>query len=408
MCIRDSANPYCGGQGIYLKYIAEELVRQGHEVHAIVGPPWPFPMKGVVVHRIENQQYFIRKGFNIIDEKNPFDILSPLNFYEYLTTRLNSFSEINAFSWRAFFYLKKLTRRIPFDIIHDNQCIGYGLLLMKSLGIPVIATIHHPLSIDLENVIERTDSFGSKMKAVMFYPLLMQKFVAKRLDHIIAVSENSKAMNFTHFGVPLEKQTVVYNGLDTSIFRPLPKIQRKKGKLLFVGNVEDGKKGFAYAAKALSLLSRDVTLTVVDGGAPHHKKTDVLLKNLGIAHKVFFTGKITEEELVRHYNEAEIVLVPSTYEGFGFPAAEAMACGAFVIASDAGALPEVVGDAGMIVPARNHIALADAINKALANPQFRTKMAKRGIERIKTKFTWENAVKLMIEIYEKCIISHTN
>ncbi len=404
LCYR--ANPYCGGQGIYLKYVAEELARQGHEVHALVGPPWPLPMKGVTVHRLDNKQYFIRKGFNIIEEREPFSIFSPLNAYEYLSTRLNSFSEINAFSLRAYLYLRKISDRITFDIIHDNQCLGYGLLLMKSLGIPVVATIHHPLSIDLENVIERGASFVSKAKAVMFYPIMMQKIVSRRLDHIITVSEDSKRMNHTYFGVPLDKQTVAYNGLDRSIFRPIPGIKRRKGKILFVGNVEDGKKGFAYAAKALPHVKGEATLTVVDGGAPHHQKTDLLLKNLGIGHKVFFTGKITEEELVRHYNESELVLVPSIYEGFGFPAAEAMSCGAPVIASDGGALPEVVGDAGIIVPARNHLALADAINNVLGDKKLLSKMSKAGIARVQTHFTWEKAVRTMAEVYEKIIHAH--
>ncbi len=401
LCYR--ANPYCGGQGVYVKYVAEELVRQGHEVHAIVGPPWPLPMKGVTVHRIENKQYFIRKGLNIIDDQEPFKIFSPLNMYEYLTTRLNSFSEINAFSIRAFLYLRKIQNNIPFDIIHDNQCLGYGLLMMKSFGIPIIATIHHPLSIDLENVIERGASFLSKAKAVMFYPIAMQKIVSRRLDHIITVSENSKHMNNKYFGVPCHRQTVAYNGLDRTIFRPLPGIKRKKGKILFVGNVEDGKKGFAYAAKALRLVTHDVSLTVVDGGAPHHQKTDILLKNLGIGERVFFTGKITEEQLVRHYNEAELVLVPSTYEGFGFPAAEAMSCGAPVIVSDGGALPEVVGNAGIVVPARDHRALADAINHTLDDRTLLSRMSKGGIERVRTHFTWENTVRTMVSVYERLI-----
>jgi len=401
LCYR--ANPYCGGQGIYLKYVAEELARQGHEVHAVVGPPWPLPMRGVIVHRIPNREYFIRKGLNIIDQPVPFDILSPLNLYEYLSTRLYSFSEINAFSIRAYLYLRDLQKKIRFDIIHDNQCLGYGFLLMKSFGIPLIATIHHPLFIDLENVIERGSSFYSKAKAVMFYPLQMQRIVSKRMDHIITVSEDSKRKNAHYFGVPLERQTVAYNGLDRSIFRPFKNVKKKKGKILFVGNVEDGKKGFAYAAKALPLVKSDITLTVVDGGAPHHQKTDLLLKNLGIGGRVEFTGKITEADLVRHYNEAELALVPSTYEGFGFPAAEAMSCGTPVIASDGGALPEVVGDAGVVVPARDHLALADAIGSVMSDGKKRAAMSRRGIGRVETHFTWERAVRTMVEVYERYV-----
>ncbi len=401
LCYR--ANPYCGGQGIYLKYVAEELARQGHEVHAVVGPPWPLPMRNVTVHRIPNREYFIRKGLDIIDRPDPFGIFSPLDLYEYMSTRLYSFSEINAFSIRAFLYIREILEKVRFDVIHDNQCLGYGFLLMKSFGIPLIATIHHPLFIDLENVIERGASFYSKAKAVMFYPLQMQKIVSKRLDHIITVSEDSKKMNSHYFGLPLERQTVAYNGLDRTIFRPLRGVKKKKGKILFVGNVEDGKKGFAYAARALPLVKKEMTLTVVDGGAPHHQKTDILLKNLGIGDRVEFTGKITEADLVRHYNEAELVLVPSTYEGFGFPAAEAMSCGTPVIASDGGALPEVVGDAGVVVPARDHIALADAINIIIGDRRRLSAMAEGGIERVKRNFTWERAVRRMVEVYEKFV-----
>ena len=238
---------------------------------------------------------------------------------------------------------------------------------------------------------------------VMFYPLQMQRIVSKRLDHIITVSEDSKRKNAHYFGVPLERQTVAYNGLDRGIFRPLKNVKKKKGKMLFVGNVEDGKKGFAYAAKALPLVKGEATLTVVDGGAPHHQKTDLLLKNLGIGGRVEFTGKITEDDLVRHYNEAELALVPSTYEGFGFPAAEAMSCGTPVIASDGGALPEVVGDAGMVVPARDHLALADAINAVMADRKKLAGMSRRGMERVETQFTWERAVRTMVEVYERYV-----
>src|SRR5271157_777002 len=181
LCYR--ANPYSGGQGIYLKYVAEEMARQGHEVHVVAGPPYPFQMKGVTLHKIHNREYYIRRGRRIIDVGDPFSILKPLDFYEYCMTRIRAFPEISTFSLRAFKLIRSLHAEHRFDIIHDNQSLGYGLLLLKYLNIPVVATIHHPLTIDLENVLERSDNFMMKARAVMFYPTLMQAFVSRRLDH---------------------------------------------------------------------------------------------------------------------------------------------------------------------------------------------------------------------------------
>ena len=390
-------NPYSGGQGIYLKYVAEELVRQGVEVHAVVGPPFPDHMDGVVVHRIENNHYSTRKGRNIINEKNPLDILRPLNFFEYLSTRGGSFSEISTFTIRAFFLLKKLHKRFHFDIIHDNQSLGYGLLMMKSLGIPVIATIHHPLTIDLANDLERDLSFKRKTMRVMFYPLMMQKFVSKRLDHIITVSGDSKMRIHDDFGVRKEKISVVYNGIDRSIFSASK--MKKKKKIIFVRNIEDGKKGFAYLLKAMTNVGEGWCLTAVDGGSVHKRITGPLIERLGISGKVTFTGKINTGELVSHYRESSIAVVPSVYEGFGFPAAEAMSCGVPVISSDGGALPEVVGDTGIIVPSRNADALSSAINRLINDEEMQNKMRKAGIERVRNFFSWERSAGKMIDIY---------
>jgi glycosyltransferase involved in cell wall biosynthesis len=401
LCYR--GNPYSGGQGIYLKYVAEELVRQGHEVHAIVGPPYPLQMEGVTVHYIDNNEYFIKKGKSVINSTSPFNIFHPINIYEYFNSRFGAFPEISSFSYRAFFKLRSLMKNINFNIVHDNQCLGYGLLLMKSLDVPVIATIHHPLTIDLENVVERATSFFNKLKAVIFYPILMQKFVAKRIDHIITVSLDSKKRIHQSFGVPLDRQTVVYNGLDRAIFKPISDIRKIRDKILFVGNVEDGKKGFAYLLKALKILENRVHLTIVDGGSPHRKATDRLIKRLGLEDKISFTGKVSTEELVQHYNESVITLVPSTYEGFGFPAAEAMSCGVPVISSDGGALPEIVGDAGMVVPARDECALAEAIDSLISDKKRLREMGDAGKKRIEKYFNWKTAVKQMIEVYERFV-----
>ena len=398
-------NPYSGGQGIYLKYLAEELVRQGHEVHVVVGPPYPEKIKGVTVHQIDNNNYFVKKGFSFINPQDPFEIFNPINAYEYFHSRLGAFSEISSFTYRAFLKIRSLQPKHNFDLIHDNQSLGYGLLLMKSLGIPVLATIHHPLTIDLENALERLSSFKKKIKTVFFYPLLMQRIVSPRLDHIITVSKRSQEDINKSFKVPFKKQSVVYNGLDLNIFSPQPEIAKEKRTLIFVGNVEDGKKGFIYLLRALKHLKKRVKLVVVDGGAPHRKLTSQIIKKLGVGDFIEFKGAAEIKDLVSFYSKATLAIVPSVYEGFGFPAAEAMACGTPVIASNGGALPEVVGSAGVVVEKRDEIFLARKIDELIDDEKRLKDMREAGLERVQKNFTWAKAVKDITIIYSRFVSS---
>ncbi len=400
-------NPYCGGQGIYLTYLANELVKLGHEVHVIVGPPWPLFIEGATIHPIENFNFFGKKT-DFLPPENPFKIFSPLNFYEFSASRFGVFPEIKAFSIRAYFKLLDLARTHRFDILHDNQCLGYGMLLWKFLGMPVVSTLHHPLSIDRATWFEHPSDLKQKVKRVLYYPLIMQRIVSNRLDRIITVSHDSAREITKAFGVPQEKIRVVYNGLDSNEFSPLPGVKKKPGSLIFVGNSEDRKKGLLYLLQALMHLPETVTLTVVDGGAPQRSFAPLLTEKYNIAHRVHFTGKIEPGELVRLYCEAEIAVVPSLYEGFGFPAAEAMACELPVVSTTAGALPEVVGDdgAGILVPPRDPSALAQGIRRLFADPALRLNMGKAARQRVLKLFTWENAARQMVDVYREAIDAH--
>jgi glycosyltransferase involved in cell wall biosynthesis len=396
-------NPFSGGQGIYLKHVAEGLVKKGHTVHVIVGPPYPQAMDGVEVHRVESQSYYGIDTAGLINPSAPLEIFHPINFYQYLHTRLGAFSEISAFTYRAYYLLKKLHSREKFDIIHDNQSLGFGLLLMKTLGVPVISTIHHPLSVDLRNVLSWLFSFKKKIKSVLFYPLLMQGFVARRVDHIITVSESSKKQIAGDYGVSEDKQTVVYNGIDRNVFRRERGVKRERNRVLFVGNIEDRNKGGFNLLKALSLTDKKIKLTVVDGGSPHRRLTGQILEKLKMSDRVYFTGKVDISELARIYSTASLAVVPSVFEGFGFPAAEAMSCGTPLITSDGGALPEVTGDAGFVVPGGDHTALAEKITEVLENPGLMEKMSREGRKRVKEKFSWEKAVSEIVEVYGKVV-----
>lgn len=401
-------NPYCGGQGIYLMYVARELVKMGHEVHAIVGPPYPFETEGVVLHRLSNHNYFNVKK-NYIKPHKPFATLQPLNFYEFVASKLGIFPEIETFSIRAFMKLKELLQTHDFDIIHDNQCLGYGFLLINRLGVPFVSTLHHPLSIDRATWFEYPSNFTLKMKRILYYPLLMQAIVSNRMDRIITVSHDSAREINKAFGVPMEKQSVVYNGMDANIFYPIKGVKKKKNSIIFVGNVEDRKKGVIYLLKAMTLTKHPVQLTIVDGGAPNRNYVPRWIERFNIQDRVTFTGKIPLEKLVELYSETEIAVCPSLYEGFGFPAAEAMACEVPVIASTAGALPEVVGEhmkTGYLVPPRDPEAIAAGIEYLIENPGARRRMGKAARARVLEKFTWENAAKELIAVYEEVIRAH--
>jgi len=396
-------NPYCGGQGIYLMYVARELAKLGHQVHAIVGPPYPFPIEGVTYHYIDNHNYFNIKDF--VKPDKPFATLQPLNFYEFMASKFGIFPEIESFSIRAYCKLRELLKTHHFDIIHDNQCLGYGFLLIKQFGIPFVSTIHHPLTIDRSTWFEYPSSFFLKTKRILYYPLVMQQYVANKMDMIITVSHDSAKEIYNAFGVPLEKQRVVYNGMDSSIFYPI-KTQKRPNSLIFVGNVEDRKKGVIYMLKALTLTKHKVHLTIVDGGAPNRNYVPKWIDKFNLNDRITFTGKIPLDKLVKLYAQTQIALCPSLYEGFGFPAAEAMACELPVIAATGGALPEVVGQhmkTGILVPPRDPYALAEAIDYLLEHPQVRERIGKAARERVLKTFTWENAAKQMVKVYQEAI-----
>jgi glycosyltransferase involved in cell wall biosynthesis len=401
-------NPYCGGQGIYISYLARQLVAMGHEVHLVVGPPYPHEIEGVYLHKISNHNYFnMKKDF--IDPEDPFSTLKPLNFYEFLSSRFGVFPEMETFSIRAARLIQRLNSKYRFDIIHDNQCLGYGYLLLKNCGVPIISTIHHPLTIDREIWFEFPSGFMQKMRRMLYYPLIMQKYVAHRMERIVTVSKDSARMITEAFGIPEEKIIVVYNGMDTGLFYPEKNVKKKKNSLIFVGNIEDRKKGVAYLLKALSMMKQRAHLTIVDGGAPNRSIIPSLIDRLGMNHRVTFTGKIPIERLNRLYSETEIAIAPSLYEGFGFPAAEAMACQLPVIAAESGALPEVVGEhmkTGYLVPPRNSEALARGLDFLLDNPPVMKKLGINGKKRVEREFRWEKAAEDMVRIYRETTDAH--
>jgi glycosyltransferase involved in cell wall biosynthesis len=405
-------NPYSGGQGIYIYYLSREFQRLGHEVEVIAGAPLPEVSEGVILHQLTSCSIY-HPGSSF--RGNLSKVKSPVDLHELCTSRLGIFSEPGAFSFRAYARLRELCRQHRFDIIHDNQGLGYGLLLMKRLGVPVVATIHHPLPIDRQADLEQARGLGDTWRIRRFYSFIrMQGFVARRLERIIAVSQSSAKDTRRFFKVAAHKLRIVYNGIDTEIYGGNETPGQKRGGLIMVANTDDRKKGVLFLLQAMELLREDgVKLTIVDDAERHSSYAEdvgplpsygyKLMTKLNLDGMVRFTGRLTREELAQRYAAAQIAVVPSLYEGFGIPAAEAMACGTPVISTTGGALPEVVGNAGILVPPGDAGALAVAIRQLLNDREAQQRMSEAGRERVKEKFSWERAAAETLRVYEEVL-----
>jgi glycosyltransferase involved in cell wall biosynthesis len=404
-------NMNSGGQGIYLWFLARELARMGHEIHVFVGPPYPDPMPFAQVEQLPNQQFWAKwvldQTDQIIPRDNPLKVLNPLNFYELASSRIGFLPEPFAFSVRAF---RQLARRLRegqgFDIVHDVQCLGYGLLGLQALGLPVVTTVHHPLTVDRRASFIRDETFKDAVGTMKFYPIGMQAFVARRLDCVFTSSEISARQIVQDFGVRPERLRNVRNGLDTDLFSPNPEVQKSESNLLCVGRSTDPNKGIRTLIQALSRLPAEVTLTLVDDNSPDNQVRQ-WAGEMGVLDRLRLTGRVESEELVRLYQGAAAVVVPSRYEGFGLPAVEAMACGTPVVATRAGALTEVMEltGGGVLAERDDPESIARGVRTLLENSEARSLMAKRGRERVVEFLSWPGVARATAEVYTELVES---
>ncbi|MBN2398530.1 MAG: glycosyltransferase family 4 protein, partial [Deltaproteobacteria bacterium] len=331
---------------------------------------------------------------------------SPINQMELIGVSSGGFPEPFTFGLRAYNYFRRTRPR--YDIVHDNQCLSYGILGIPRLGFPTVATIHHPITVDRDVELKSTPSLFKKFKTWRWYSFLgMQKRVSRRLSHIITVSECSKRDISKDFGTSSRRFRVVPNGINTDFFYPLPHVRRSDDQILVTNSADTPLKGLKFLLDAVASIRkrRKIGLTVI--GAP--KKNGViegLVGKLGIRDCVRFTGRIEYEEFASYYARATMAVIPSLYEGFGMPAGEAMACGVPVISTVGGALPEVVGDAGVLVPTADSGALEEAIVSLLDDPERRRRLGEAGLNRVKGAFTWKHAAQKTVDVYREAIDAH--
>lgn len=398
------SKPTGGGQGVYLRYLSRALSEAGHQVDVISGPPYPELDPGVKLIRIPSLDLF-EHGLASL---RPHHLRSLSNIIEWSSKLTGGFAEPYTFGRRVVKYLRRHGHH--YDLIHDNQSLCYGMLELQQLGLPLVTTIHHPITSDFRIALEAAPHWWGRLLVRRWYSFLrMQRRVARQLRHVVTVSDCSRQDIARDFGLQPAGIDLVPNGVDTEVFRPHPEVPRNPRRLMSIASADSPLKGLRYLLQAFArLLQRwpDLELVLVSRPEPGGA-TEQLIAALGIAGNLRIVSAISTEEMVRLYAEASLAVVPSLYEGFGLPAGEAMACGVPVVATDGGALPEVVGDAGVIVPAGDALALERAIAALLEDPLRCQQLAERGRQRIEERFSWTVCAREMEALYRR-VISHAD
>ena len=389
-------NPHCGGQGVYTRYLAREITELGHHVEVLSGQPWP---------ELDHPEQLVKiPSLDLYRSSNPFRVPWPWEFRD--ATDLKEFAimcgagfpEPYTFSLRA----RKLlaSRRNDFDLIHDNQCLGTGLLGMMDDGFPVAATLHHPITVDRDLDMEHATSAWKRFTLRRWYAFLeMQMKVARQIPRLITVSESSRGDIVEQMGVPRDRLHIVPVGVDQTSFRPMPDVQRVTGRIMTTASADVPMKGLVPLLEGLAKLrvERPDAHLVVIGKQKTKSKIPAVLDRLGLQDAVTFVSGVPQERIVELYAEAQVAVVPSLYEGFSLPAIEAMSCGVPLVATTGGALPEVVGDAAIKVPTNDPSALAHAIDEMLGDAELRARIGEAGRNRVLDRFTWKRSAEGMIE-----------
>jgi glycosyltransferase involved in cell wall biosynthesis len=396
------SNPTTGGQGVYMRHIAKALADMGHQIDVISGPPYPELDPRVKLIKLPSLDLYANP--HPIKALRPWMFATPIDLYEWWSHNTGGFSEPYTFCERMARYVRGTVD--DYDICHDNQTLGWGLLKLRDMGLPIVGTIHHPITMDRRIDIQHAKTLSLKLLKRRWYTFLdMQIKVARQLDPLIVVSESTRRDVVREFGVKKERTRLVLHGIDHIQFRPIPTIKRRDDLIVACASADVPLKGLIYLIRAYAeLLKTRPNLKLKVIGRLREGNTTDELRQYGIMDKVEFVGGITDEQITEIYAEATIAVSPSVYEGFGFPCGEAMSCGTPVIATTGGSLPEVVGDAGLIVPHSNPPALAKAIATMLDDKDLRDRLGHAGRERILAQFKWERAAREVTDIYRQTIL----
>jgi glycosyltransferase involved in cell wall biosynthesis len=394
------SKPHCGGQGVYVSRLSKALIDAGHHVEVFSGQPYPDLDPRVILTKVPS--------LDLYREPDPFrtprpgEIRNWIDVLEVLTMWTAGFPEPLTFSLRSARLLRH--RLQDFDIVHDNQSLGYGLLSVRRRGLPLVATIHHPITRDRALDLAAAPWFR-KVAVMRWYGFLtMQKRVAKRLPRVLTVSSSSAADTATAFDVDPSNIDIVPLGVDTQTFRP-PSESRVPGRIVAIASADVALKGVRHLLEAVAKVrtERTVELQLVSKLDPQGR-TARLIEQLGLGDVVHTRSDLDDDELAALLGSADLACVPSLYEGFSLPTIEAMACGTPLVVSRTGAIPEVVGEDGAcadLVPPGDSDALAVALTRALGDDDRRARMGERGRVRAVEKFSWAAVASATVDCYRK-------
>lgn len=395
------SKPHSGGQGIYVRALSRELSELGHRVEVLSGQPYPDVAEGVPLTCLPS--------LDLYREPDPFRTPRPSEFRdwvdvaEWATMCTAGFPEPLTFSLRAARHL--LPRAAEFDVVHDNQCLGYGLLRLVRAGLPTVATVHHPVAIDRDLELAAAPTPRRRITLRRWYAFTrMQARVAARLDGVTTVSENSRRDIATRMGLPAAGVAVIPVGIDPDDFRPGDR-PRDPGSILVVTSADVPLKGLVHLLEAVAKLrtERDVRLTVV-GTARPGGPAEAALDRLALRDVVRLTGPVPQGELIELMQRAAVVAIPSLYEGFSLPAVEAMACATPLVTTDAGALPEVVGnEAGLRVRAGDVGELTAALQRVFDSPSLAERLGRAGRRRVLDRYTWRSTAERTADWYAETL-----
>ncbi|MGI5352177.1 glycosyltransferase family 4 protein [Streptomyces sp. CA-250714] len=395
-------NPFCGGQGVYVRHLSRELARLGHSVEVIGAQPYPVLDElpdGGAPGRLALTEL---PSLDLYRQPDPFrtprrdEYRDWVDLLEVGTMWTGGFPEPLTFSLRARRHLA--ARRGEFDVIHDNQTLGYGLLGgPRALGAPLVTTIHHPITVDRRLELEAATGWRQSASVRRWYGFTrMQRRVARRLPSVVTVSGSSRQEIADDLGVAHERIHVVPIGADTRLFAPDPAVPEVPGRIVTTSSADVPLKGLVFLIEALAKArtERPEAQLVVVGKRPEEGPVADAIEAHGLAGAVEFVKGISDAELAALIRSAQVACVPSLYEGFSLPAAEAMATGTPLLATTGGAIPEVAGRDGetcLAVPPGDAGALAAGLVRLLGDAELRARLGAAGRERVLRKFTWERA-----------------
>ena len=399
--------PHVGGQGVYTRHLTKALADLGHTIEVFGGQPYPILDDRITLTKLPSldtfNDYFPGRFPGFWELKTREDLLEMAAFMTGV------FPEPLAFSARAARELK--SRANEFDLVHDNQCLGYGILKIEK-RIPTIVTLHHPITKDRELEMSHAKTLPRRMSVGRWYSFVkMQGKVASKMPRIVVVSQNSIDDIHKDMGVSIDRMRLVPVGVDPDLFKPLPLVTRRPGRLITTASADVALKGLSYLLEAMAKLrtERDVTLTIIGKPRPGHSMD--LIDSYGLAPHIEFVSGVSDERIVELYAEAEMAVVPSLYEGFSLPAIEAMCTGTPLVATDGGALPEVTGTDGETVlqcPAGDKDALATAIARGLDDAELRARIGAAGRKRVLDRWTWKLCASQTVEQYREVLAMPQN